>query len=106
MKGYGQVTAPLTTLLKKDSFAWTTKAFHAFQLLKDAMSNPFVLALPDFTKPFVVESDASKLGLCVVLMQNQRPIAFHSQALKRKNLALSTYEKELLALVVAVDTRP
>ena len=35
-------------------------------------------------------------------MQNQRPIAYHSQALKGKSLALSTYEKELLALVVAV----
>ena len=35
-------------------------------------------------------------------MQNQRPIAFHSQALKGKALALFTYEKELLALVVAV----
>ena len=106
MKGYGQVIAPLTTLLKRDSFAWTIKASHAFQLLKDAMSNPSVLALPDYTKPFIVESDASKLGLCVFLMQNHRPIAFHSQALKGKNLALSTYEKELLALVVAVNTRP
>ena len=92
----------MTALLKKDSFSWTPAASQAFQLLKDAMSNPPVLASPDFTKPFTVECDASGLGLGAVLMQSQRPIAFHSQALKGKNLALSTYEKELLALVVAV----
>ena len=102
MKGYGLIAAPLTALLRKDLFTWTPAASKAFQLLKDAMSSPLVLALPDFTKPFVVECDAFGLGVGAVLMQNQRPIAYHSQALKWKALALSTYEKELLALVVAV----
>ena len=102
VKGYGQIAAPLTTLLRKDSFVWTYKASRAFQLLKDAMSNPPVLALPDFTKPFIMECDVSGLGVGAILMQNQRPIAFNSQALKGKNLTLSTYEKELLALVVSV----
>jgi len=102
VKGYGQIAAPLTTLLSKDSFIWNSEASHAFQLLKDAMSNHLVLALPDFCKSFVVECDASGVGVGAVLMQNQRPIAYHSQALKGKSLALSTYEKELLALVVAV----
>ena len=102
MKRYGLIVAPLTALLRKYSFTWTPAASKAFQLLKDAMSSPPVLALPDFTKPFVVECDASGLGVGVVLMQNQRLIAYHRQALKGKALALSIYEKELLALVVAV----
>ena len=102
VKGYGLIAAPLTALLMKDFFLWTSEASHAFELLKDAMSNPPMLALPDFTKPFIVECDASGLGVGVVLMQNHRPIAIHSQALKGKNLAHSTYEKELLALAVAV----
>jgi len=102
VKGYGQIVTPLTALLRKDSFAWTFEASHAFQLLKDAMSNPPVLALPEFSKSFVMECDASGLGVEVVLTQNQRPIAYHSPALKGKSLAFSIYEKELLALVVTV----
>ena len=61
-----------------------------------------MLALPNFTNPFVIEYDASGTGLRVVLMQNHRPLAFHSQALKGRSLLLSTYEKELLALVIVV----
>ena len=102
VKGYGQIAAPLTALLKKDSFVWTLEAANAFQILKEAVSNPPVLALPNFSKPFTVECDASGVGLGVVLMQDHRLIAFHSQALKGNKLSLSTYEKELLALIMAV----
>ena len=55
VKGYGQIAAHLIALLRKGSFIWNSEASHAFQLLKDAMSNPHVLALPDFSKSFVVE---------------------------------------------------
>ena len=102
VKGYGQIAAPLTALLKKDSFYWSNEAELAFHQLKDAMVKPLVLALPNFDHPFVVEYDASGRGIGAVLMQHGRPIAYHSQTLKGKNLALSTYEKELLALVIAV----
>ncbi|KAL2245946.1 UNVERIFIED_CONTAM: Retrovirus-related Pol polyprotein from transposon 17.6 [Sesamum indicum] len=61
-----------------------------------------VLALLDFTKPFVVETDASGRGIGAVLMQEGRPIAYLSKALEPKNLGLSTYEKEFLALLLAV----
>ena len=61
-----------------------------------------MLALPDFTKSFTVECDASSIGLGVVLMKDHKPIAFHNQALKGNKLSLSIYEKEFLALVVAV----
>ena len=58
--------------------------------------------MPDFTKPFVIESDASGAGIGVVLMQEGRPLAFLSKALTGKNLGKSTYEKEMMAIIHAV----
>uniref|UniRef100_A0A2N9IK08 Integrase catalytic domain-containing protein n=1 Tax=Fagus sylvatica TaxID=28930 RepID=A0A2N9IK08_FAGSY len=101
IQSYGKIAAPLTQMLKKNSFVWSPKAEDAFQRLKDAMTKAPVLALPDFTKVFIVECDASGSGIGAVLQQ-ERPIAFHSQALHGKNLLLSTYEKEMLALVMAI----
>ena len=102
VKDYGLIATPLAALLKKDSFHWLAQADLAFNTLKQAMSQPPVLTLPNFTKPFVIECDASGIGLGAVLMQNHRPLAFHSQALKGRSLHLSTYEKELLALGTVV----
>lgn len=105
IKGYGLIATPLTALLKKESFHWTSEVELVFNSLKQAMSQPLVLALPDFSKPFIIECDASGIGLGAVLMQGHRPLAFHCQVLKGRSLHLSTYEKELLALVIAVKKR-
>jgi hypothetical protein len=64
-----------------------------------------ILGLPDFTKPFVVETDANDLGFRAVLMQEGYPIAYLSKPACQKNQALSTYEKESLALVMAIDKK-
>ena len=102
IKNYGQIAAPLTALLRKNAFVWFAEAELAFHQLKVVVSQPPVLALPNFNQTFIIECDASGRDLGAVLMQNQRPIAFHSQTLKGKALQLSTYEKELLALVTIV----
>ena len=81
---------------------WNEAATTAFEKLKQAMSQPPVLALPDFGKTFVVETDASGMGIGAVLMQEGHPIAYVSKSLGSRQLALSIYEKELLAIVYAV----
>ncbi|XP_041009475.1 uncharacterized protein LOC121253540 [Juglans microcarpa x Juglans regia] len=103
IKGYGLIASPLTELLKLNSFFWSERADTAFQDLKTAVTSPPVLRLPDFSQPFTLECDASGGGIGAVLMQEGQPIAFFSKALKGRALTLSTYEKEFLALVTAVQ---
>ncbi|KAJ3690052.1 hypothetical protein LUZ61_019216 [Rhynchospora tenuis] len=79
----------------------TPPAQAAFDQLKLAMSTAPVLTLPDYSKQFIIETDASALGLGAVLMQDNKPIAYLSKSLGLKNQGLSTYEKELLALLTA-----
>lgn len=62
-----------------------------------------MLALPDFSKPFSIETDASALGIGAVLMQEGHPLAFLSKALGPKSLGLSTYEKEYMAILMAIQ---
>ena len=102
IRSFGIIAKPLTDLLKKDAFRWGNDAQRAFEEHKSALSTAPVLALPDVTKTFVVETDASARGLGAVLMQEKHPISFISKALSAKQQALSVYEKELLAILMAV----
>ena len=89
-------------MLRKDQFKWSEKAEAAFHKLKKAMVNPPVLTLPDFSKPFVVETDASNTRIGAVLMQEGHPLAYISKALSPKHQGLLVYEKELFVIVYAV----
>ena len=93
MRHYGIISRPLTKLLKKGvQFQWTPAAETAFRTLQTALIQAPVLAVPDFTQRFVVETDACRYGVGAVLMQNGHPLAYLSKALSRKNQALSTYD--------------
>ena len=67
--------------MRKDAFRWNEEADQAFIALKHDMSTALVLALPDYTKEFNVEADASLTGIGVVLMQGSTPIAYFSKVL-------------------------
>jgi hypothetical protein len=103
VRNYGIMAKPLTQLLRKNQFQWSDQAQQAFEALKQAMSSTPVLALPDFSKPFIIETDACDVGIGAVLMQGQQPVAFLSKALSSQHKHLSIYEKEFLALIMAVD---
>lgn len=62
-----------------------------------------MLALPYYTKPFTLEVDACGQGMRAVLSQEGKPIAYLSKASSGRNLGLSTYDKEFLAILMAVN---
>jgi len=62
-----------------------------------------VLAIHIFTKPFVLETDASDVGFGAVLLQDNHPVAYLSMPVSKKNQVLSTYERECMAIILAID---
>jgi len=70
---FSSLAPPLNELVKKDvSFHWGEKQENALQ----RRNNAPILALPNFSKPFEQECDASRVGIGVVLLQSAHPIAY------------------------------
>lgn len=103
VRNYGTISKPLTALLRLKQFSWNSSAQTSFDNLKVAMTTTPVLALPNFQETFTVETDACQDGIGAVLMQKGQPVAFLSKALGDKHKSLSIYEKEFLALIMAVE---
>nr|KYP48877.1 Retrovirus-related Pol polyprotein from transposon 17.6 [Cajanus cajan] len=102
---FSTLASPLNELVKKDVvFLWQEKHNLAFQELKQKLTQAPVLALPDFSKTFELECDALGLGIGVVLLQGGHPIAYFSEKLNGAALNYPTYDKELYALVRALQT--
>ena len=61
-----------------------------------------VLAMPNFSKPFIIEADALGFAVGSVLMQNDQPVAYYNQVPGQRGCLKSAYEKELVAIVLPV----
>ncbi|XP_060196262.1 uncharacterized protein LOC132625679 [Lycium barbarum] len=100
VKNYSLIALPLIELLKKITpWDWSPKRADVFNSLKVAMSSSPVLALPDLTRPFEVETDASDYALGGVLLQEGHPVAYESRKLKDAERRYAAHEKELLDVV-------
>jgi len=105
MKDFSTIAAPLHELTKKGiTFAWAAAHKSAFDTLKDKLTHAPLLQLPDFTKTFDLECDASGIGLGGVLLQEGKPVAYFSEKLSGPCLNYSTYDKEFLSIVRTLET--
>ncbi|PNX73902.1 transposon Ty3 gag-pol polyprotein, partial [Trifolium pratense] len=102
VRNYATMAHPLTSLLKKNAFDWTSAAQLAFDQLKIALSTAPVLSLPNFTIPFVVQTDASGQAMGAVLLHGDHPIAYFSKIFCPRLSKASTYIRELHAITSAV----
>ena len=99
IKDYARIAAPLTAQTGKNAHLnWCSKCECAFRTLKQRLSEAPVLALPDPSKTFVIESDASVEGIGAVLLQDGHPVAYESRKLSGAERNYTTTEQELLAV--------
>ena len=107
IEGYSKIARPLHYLTKKDiKFKWTEECQKAFNTLKDILTSDSLLGYPDFSKPFILATDASSIAIGGTLSQKDekgriKPIAFTGRSLTPAESKYSTTEQELLAVIHA-----
>ena len=107
---FSQLTLPFTDLLKGQKhkstkpIPWNDHLQECFSILKEHVCTAPTLTLPDPSKPFEVETDASDYAVGAVLYQDGKPIAFESRKLDPTQRRYSVQEKELFAVIHALRT--
>lgn len=108
IRNFAILAKPLNHLTKKSTnFRWGEAARNAFTAIKNALTNPEILAYPDFEKPFIITSDACLDGCGAVLSQIQedgteKPISFASRAFNKSERNKPIIELELLGIYYAI----
>jgi transposase InsO family protein len=101
---FSRIATPLHALTKQNTkFIWTDECYNAFKILKSKLITPPVLALPDFSLPFILDTDASTTAIAGILSQIQngeeRVIAYGSRTLRNSEKNYSATKLEMLAVI-------
>lgn len=104
IQDFSKVTQPLTACLKKrNKIIIDQKYIDAFNKCKELLTHAPLLQYPDYSKPFILTTDASNVALGAVLSQGQigsdKPVAYASRTLSETESRYSTIERELLAII-------
>ena len=104
---FSTVSTPLTNLLRKNIlWEWSEQCRDAFETLKSRLIQSPILTCPDYTKPLILQTDASFSGIGAVLVQNyegeDKVIAYASRSLSQAERKYSVTEKELLSILWAI----
>ncbi|KAG5870186.1 hypothetical protein JTB14_032478 [Gonioctena quinquepunctata] len=105
---FATVLSPITALLKKSrKFVWSLGCDESFKKMKECLISAPVLSCPDYSLPFVLQTDASAFGLGAVLSQTRGDedmvICYLSRSLTKQERNFSTTERECLAVLWAVE---
>ena len=99
IKNFATMSKPLTKLLEKETnFIWNEKTQESFDSLKEALCNPPILQYPDFSKSFIITTDASGYAIGGIVSQGEigkdLPIIVASWVLRGPELNYEVDEKE------------
>ena len=109
VKNFATIAKPLHHLTEKTAkFEWTEQAQSAFEELRLRLVTAPVLAFPDYTRPFILDTDASETGVGAVLSQlcedgSECVVAYASRVLTRPERRYCVTRKELLAVVTFIQ---
>ncbi len=107
VKGFSCIGAPLFCLQQKDhAFVWTEKCQKAFDTFRQALIEAPIPVSPDAALPFILDKDASNVGMGPVLSQEEpdeeRVVAYFSRVFNKSERRYCVTRCELLAVVMAV----
>ena len=105
---FSTIVAPLTNLTRKHvKFNWTNECDQAFKTIRDKLVSAPILTCPDFTRPFILQTDASAYGIGSVLSQQfedgEKVICFLSRSLTKQERNYSTTQRECLSVIWSVE---